>query len=255
MSYPFIIWTMQRTGGTSLTELLMALSEHRSADHEPFNFGRDPRQFAEVARAFSETGDAPALRQALSRIFAGRYLIKHCYEFHAPPFNRELLNGSVPTPYRHIHLLRRDEMSRLVSKFIAQSNGTWFKDYARSVYSQIRSGERKLPPLPVPQMVKQYQQARQFADNMRQRLRGAGVPMLALDYEDLFMGETEERLRNLAALLQFLDFDPAIIERQRELIDDKIFNSGQDTAAVAEFVPNYRAVVAALAAAGCPGAA
>jgi hypothetical protein len=255
MSYPFVIWTMQRTGGTSLTELLMALSEHRAADHEPFNFGRDPRQFADVSRHFSETGDAPALRQALNRIFAGRYLIKHCYEFHPAAFNRELLNATVPTPYRHIHLLRRDELSRLISKFIAQSNGTWFKDYARSVYSQIRNGERKLSPLPAAQMVKQYQQARQSADNMRQRLRGAGVPALALDYEDLFVGEPGDRLRHLTQLLQFLDFDPTIVERQRGLIDDKIFNSGQETAAVAEFVPNYREVVAALAAAGCPGAA
>jgi hypothetical protein len=244
---------MQRTGGTSLTELLMALSEHRAADHEPFNFGRDPRQFASVSRHFAETSDVEALHQGLARILAGRYLIKHCYEFHNPQFNRELLFAAAGSPYRHIHLLRRDELSRLVSKFIAQSNGTWFKDYARSVYSQIRAAKRKLAPLPVQQVVRQYRQVRQAADDMRQWLRGAGVPLLSLDYEDLFVGAADERLQRLRQLLQFLDFAPDTIERHRELIDDKIFKSGQDTASIVEFVPNYREVAAALAAAGCRG--
>ena len=254
MSYPFIIWTVQRTGGTSLTELLMALSEHRSTDHEPFNFGRDPRQFADVARRFSETGDAAALRQALARILAGRYLIKHCYEFHAGSLNRELLQASVATPYRHIHLLRRDEMSRLVSKFIAQSNGTWFKDYARTVFTEIRAGRRKLSPLPIEQVVEQYRQVRKLVDDMGQWLRAAGVPLLTINYEDLFVGERDERLRQLAGLFRFLGLDATLLEQQRELIDEKIFGSGQDTASIAEFVPNYREVAAALAAAGCPGA-
>jgi hypothetical protein len=36
LSFPFIIWTSQRTGGTSLIELLMSMSEHKATDHEPF---------------------------------------------------------------------------------------------------------------------------------------------------------------------------------------------------------------------------
>ena len=252
MTYPFIIWTMQRTGGTSLSELLMALSEHRAAEHEPFNFERDPRQFAAVARHWHEAREIAALRQGLNRILADNYLIKHCYEFHAVALNRELIQASVGTPFRHIHLLRRDELSRLVSKFIAQSNGTWFKDYARTVYDDIRTGRRRLASLPVNQVVQQFRQTRRAAEDMRQWLRGAGVPAMALDYEDLFVGDREERLRHLARLLQFLGFDDDVPEQHRELIEDKIFASGQDTASVMEFVPNLRAVVAALAAAGCP---
>jgi hypothetical protein len=46
VSSPFIIWTMQRTGGTTLTDLLMSMSEHPGAEHEPFNWARkQPRQF------------------------------------------------------------------------------------------------------------------------------------------------------------------------------------------------------------------
>ena len=46
MSRPFIVWTMQRTGGTALAQTLMGLSEHPAAEHEPFNWAQDkPREF------------------------------------------------------------------------------------------------------------------------------------------------------------------------------------------------------------------
>ncbi len=37
---PFIIWTLQRTGGTNLTVRLVELSGLESFPHEPFNIER-----------------------------------------------------------------------------------------------------------------------------------------------------------------------------------------------------------------------
>lgn len=36
---PFIIWTLQRTGGTNLAQRLVELSGLKGAQHEPFNKG------------------------------------------------------------------------------------------------------------------------------------------------------------------------------------------------------------------------
>ena len=115
MSSPFLIWTMQRTGGTSLTELLMAMSEH-----EPFNWAKkQPRQFWPITEAWNTHHDADALRGALDGLFAERFLIKHCYELLSMSFNLHLMQAAVGTPYRHVVLRRRDEPSRLVSECAA----------------------------------------------------------------------------------------------------------------------------------------
>jgi LPS sulfotransferase NodH len=254
VSNPFIIWTMQRTGGTSLTELLMAMSEHKSVDHEPFNWRRDPRCFAPVSRAWAETQNRRELRASLAKIFAEGCLIKHCYEFHLPSFNRNLVQAAAEFPeYRHIHLLRRDELGRLTSKFIAQANGTWFREYGSKVYNEIRAGRRRLAPLPVEQVVEQYNHAREAADQMRRMLKNNGVVFRPLFYEELFVGGREKRLGRLALLLQFLGFEGDAIDRHRPLIDEKIFKSGQNTASVLRFVPNLDKVVEAVAAAGYRG--
>ncbi len=157
MSSPFLIWTMQRTGGTSLTELLMAMSEHRSAEHEPFNWAKkQPRQFWPITEAWNNAHNAEVLRASLDGLFAQGYLIKHCYELLSMSFNMHLMQAAAGTPYRHVVLRRRDEPSRLVSKFIAESQGTWFKDYARKVFTQVAEGDRKLAPLPVDRVVGHY---------------------------------------------------------------------------------------------------
>ena len=71
MSRPFIIWTMQRTGGTALAELLMEMSEHRSAEHEPFNWAKkSPRQFWPITDAWNRTRDHVALSGELDAILA-----------------------------------------------------------------------------------------------------------------------------------------------------------------------------------------
>ena len=131
MSSPFLIWTMQRTGGTSLTELLMAMSEHRSAEHEPFNWAKkQPRQFWPITEAWNTTHNADVLRGSLEGLFAQRYLIKHCYELLSMSFNMHLMQAAVGTAYRHVVLRRRDEPSRLVSKFIAESQVSFFYYYS-----------------------------------------------------------------------------------------------------------------------------
>ena len=251
MSHPFFIWTVQRTGGTSLAELLMKMSEHKSAEHEPFNWRvNKPRQFAAVARNWAETKDVPTLQSALKAIFYEKYLIKHCFELHSTPLNVKILQAAAKTDYRHILLLRRDELSRLVSKYIAEANGTWFKDYASEVYAKIASGKRELQPLPVDEIVATYQHVHRTTDRIRQVLGELNLETLEVWYEDIYAGDRGSRMERLNALFRFLDFSPEIIAAHQADIEKKIFAGGQNTGDILQFVPNLTEVKQALAQVG-----
>jgi methyltransferase family protein len=252
VSHPFIIWTMQRTGGTSLAELLMAMSEHKSADHEPFNWRRHkPRQFGHIAQHWAETKDEVELKRALSAIFADRYLIKHCYELHGTPFNSRLVEMAARTDYCHILLLRRDELSRLLSKFIAEAHGTWFKDYAAQVFGGVLAKERTIRPLPADRMVRHFSYCQEVTEQTRELLDRFNLEVKDIHYEDLYLGEQANRQSHLSSLFDFIGFAPETIERHRAEIEEKIFDSGQKTTDVLPFVPNLEQVKQVLAEAGC----
>lgn len=254
MSYPFFIWTVQRTGGTSLAELLMKMSEHKSAEHEPFNWRvNKPRQFAAVARNWVETKDAATLQSALKTIFDDQYLIKHCFELHGTPLNVRILQAAAKTNYRHILLLRRDELSRLVSKYIAEANGTWFKDYAAQVYAGIATGKRQLQPLPIDEIVATYQHVRRTVDRIREGLGQLGVEWREIWYEDIYTGDRSARMANLNALFEFLGFSDETIRAHQADIEEKIFRGSHNTADILQFVPNLTEVRDAFAAADRTG--
>lgn len=254
MSYPFIIWTMQRTGGTSLTNLVMEMSEHPGAEHEPFNWAKKkPRQFWPITEAWSSSKDVNALVNSLTDVFQQQFLIKHCYELHSMPFNLHVMTAAAKTNYRHVLLLRRDESSRLISKFIAELQGTWFKDYAKKIFDEVSQGQRKLEPLPVERVLAHYNHCRNATATICSTLAKQGVDHFEVCYEDLYIGDHGPRLAKTRALLEFLGFAPEEIEANDEKINTTLFHSGQNTSAVASFVPNLKEVADALAAAGCPG--
>jgi hypothetical protein len=251
MSKPFMIWTMQRTGGTALTELLMQMSEHRPTEHEPFNWARkNPRQFWPVADAWNKTKDAQALAGSLDAIFAQNYLIKHCYELLSVSFNEQLMLALAKTYYRHILLLRRDEAGRLFSKFIAEAQGTWFRDYARRVFADIADGQRALDPLPVDEIVAHYKHCRRMTELVVGWLSELGPECKRIYYEDLYTGGRRQREKNLHELFDFLGFTTADVARYENIIAAKIFHGGQDTKSIAGFVPNLKMVMTALEGAG-----
>jgi hypothetical protein len=252
MSFPFLIWTMQRTGGTALTDLLFGLSEHKKADHEPFIWDRPkPRQFWPIVSTWRQTEDLEQLNKSLDEVFHSNYLIKHCYELNRLDFDIHLMKAADRAGYKQFMLLRRDEYSRLISKYVAESEGTWFKDHARNVFDDVAAGNRQLAPLPVDKMVQHYIHCRDATASIRESLTGLGTPFKEIYYEDLYMGSAEKRLALANELFDFLGFAPDEIAAHKSLIDTKIFHSGQNTRDVLSFIPNLEDVTRALADEGC----
>src|SRR5687767_10672415 len=100
----FIIWTLQRTGGTNLARRLFERASLVEAArekvqepgsigakwlgavasqwsfHEPFNYGKKSRIFGPVTERWVTTNDRQALDTALAEICSLRIGLKHCVE-------------------------------------------------------------------------------------------------------------------------------------------------------------------------------
>jgi len=235
MSYAFVLWTLQRTGGTTLMNLLSGLSEHRAAEHEPFNYeASDKRQFGNVYPNWIKTRSV----NRLVEICRGHVLIKHVYDKFDDDFNASLASASYRAGYRQIHLMRRDDLARLASKGIAKAEGTWYPgDDVAQIFAEVRSGRRQLQPLDVHGLMREHRLAQQKQKKIvaihRKRLRCHTV-----FYEDICTGPSEERLAGFFALTDFLGIDRNKVARNREMIEYRLMSDGQNTAMVLPYLPN-----------------
>ncbi|MDP2086266.1 MAG: hypothetical protein Q8K20_13785 [Gemmobacter sp.] len=245
MSIPFVIWTFRRTGGTTLTDLMMDLSEHPRIDQEPFNWDRC---FGAVSKHWFETRDTARLEADLDALLADTPLIKHCHELHPDGFNDALFAAAHRHGYRQLVLDRRDEVGRMLSLELAQMTGAWGKMGSAERYARVERGDDVLPPIDIPAALGHMRlcQARRHA--LRARIDAAGVPVPVVLFEDLYTCPIEEGRPRVRAILQDLGLtrnDPAGV---RQRITQALRWRGQGSARILPFVPNLDAARDALAA-------
>ena len=236
MSRPFFIWTMRRTGGTSLASMLMEMSEYNGVQHEPFNLDR---KYGYVIKEFRDNRDDDRLTNKLDNIFDSYPLIKHCYELFGTEFNDLILKSiGKKEPYRHLFLKREDEVSRIMSLYLAFQSEVWGVE-STSKYQSIINGEKKLEPFPIDNMKKHLFWCNRITEHIKCKLTENGNEYIEISFEDIYDGDREERLRRLDKLFDYLEFDQDIRDNFSDVIEEKIFNSSQKSKSVIELVPNY----------------
>ena len=141
---PWILLTLRRTGGTSLTAFLQSISRFSGVQHEPFN---PDRQFGWITRGFRKSDDLAWLDEQVGSVLASRPNIKHCLDIARPQVTRALIERGHALGYRFLLLTRRDEVARLTSLFLALSTGAWGAKQARKIYPQIIEGALKAAPI------------------------------------------------------------------------------------------------------------
>lgn len=242
MSHPYIIWTMRRTGGTTLGTLLSTLSEHQGIQHEPFN---DDRMFGHISGAFMQSGDTKALREALRNSLKRRPLIKHCYELTSTNFNRAFMRITTELGYRHIILDRRSETDRIVSLELAQITGAWGGADAQKIYPAIEKGEVTLPPLNLERSLRQMRLCHARRCELAWMARVAEVPPFAVFFEDVY-STPDAGGAVIARLLAFLGINPADHANYDALLATALLKSGQNSARILRAVPEADRVIAQL---------
>lgn len=223
----FIVWAMQRTGGTSLTALLANMQTAETV-HEPFNGPKARGAYAQDRERVSRNAPFEDLR--------GKN-IKHCYEYSADEFNDALLGMGAGLGYASLLLLRRDDLARAESLALAKLTNAYGVAAASVAYPRIRSGEIALPPIDITQEMRHLRRCVTKTAALAGVFRDRGLPVIC--YEDVFSGgDPGERVRALCAVMeaQGLTLDPAAaLDNPRAMA---IFDRKQDSASIASFVPN-----------------
>lgn len=239
MSSPFIIWTLQRTGGTALFKFLKGISEHPAAEDEPFNEGRQFYSFYQAwqvsKRIYSDVD--------WNMIVGDGTLIKHCYDGFSLSFNKELLAASGFRPYKHIILLRRDSLARIISRFVAMQMATWFKNsHTEWSYNEVRAGNRKLDSIPVEEAIEYYRIGRTATKELFETFLQLRITPLHVDYEDLYIGDVSRRHLTVKFISEYLEIDRRPFPPNLE----ELMSGGINTGALYPHIPNFREIKLAI---------
>lgn len=228
MSSPYIIWTMQRTGGTTLAQVLATLSEYQGVQHEPFNA---ERMFGAITTAFAADGDIDALKSKLEQALADKPVIKHCYELLPPEQNAALMQVSTASGYKHIILDRRAEADRILSLELARATGAWGGSEAKEILGKIARGGAPLPELNRTRALHHLGQCRLRRGEMLAELGSRGIEPFVVYFEDIY-SDFEAGKRLILRILAFLGIDPNAKAGADKMIDDALTNNGQNSASV-----------------------
>lgn len=203
---PFIIWTMQRTGGTNLAQTLFERSSHRGVQHEPFNV---ERLYGEITRRFREEKDDGALHKALENVLHEQVLIKHCVEKVPSAMNAVLANVATQAGYRHIFLYRRAALGRLLSFHFALVSGVWGKSDADTKALDEDIFRR---PIPVADLLKHERRCRRAMKGAFEAVKMSYSSPFLIAFEDIYCNDDREAAGKILGRL----FEDLKLSRQDE---------------------------------------
>ncbi|MDA7429587.1 hypothetical protein PGB28_14045 [Primorskyibacter aestuariivivens] len=246
MSAPFVIWTLRRTGGTTLATLLERLTEHPCVSHEPFNLNRT---FGRVTSDWLKRRDREQLRAGVEQALAERPVIKHCFETKPPGLNAALMQVATEKGYRHIILDRRAETDRILSLALAELTGAWGSNTAEQIYHGIAAGERTVEPMDIEAVVAHLHKCRQSRQDIRKMLERVGQDPFVIYFEDIF-SDPEAGRAKVGALVSFLGIDLSLHPDYDAQLTDALMHRGQNSARILSAVPNIVAAREALENAG-----
>ena len=234
MSYPYIIWTMQRSGGTALADLLAGFSDHPTIQHEPFN---TERRFGAITQAWSERFDRAELERGVMDALTDRPAIKHCYELVPAAINSALITVARLLDYRNIVLIREAEVDRVLSLQLAKMTGAWGKEDAKEAYQAILSGERRLGDINIAGAERHLRLCRERSDWLRDIIKRDPGAFFELSFDQVFLDGSNGSL-TLETVLEFLDIKPDVNDRLSERIAQMRAQSGQNSARILPLVSN-----------------
>lgn len=216
---PFIIWTLQRTGGTNLAHRLCERSSLSGTQHEPFNRGR---AYGFVTTSWSNNHDHIALEAAIEEIIDAKPLIKHCVENVPMALNEELARASCAAGYKHLFLYRQQPLDRLLSLHFAQSTDIWGPEISDKTEFNDEVFDNHLP---VDNLVARELRCSNRLRSMWDLLNQLGGRPVAVSFEQLYASVDAEATRQtIRGLLGYLGLSQG--EGPDEQFIDEVLHRG-----------------------------
>lgn len=221
----FIIWSAARSGSINLCDAL-------GAESEPFNPWPPKAKLADIYLNWPKSADH------LEQLCEAGYCLKHLPEGFGDDFNVGLARIASRHGYRHIHLVRRDELARLVSRGIAMQTNAWIPAKAKAKFAELREGRKKLAPLDVDEAMRNTLRVRRAWNTIAPHLG----PTRMMLHEHLTSRNVTIRHATLLELIDFLELPYGWIVRLKTAMRD----GGQRSEQVWDLVPNIAEMRAAL---------
>lgn len=236
---PWLILTLRRTGGTSLTSFLANISSFPAVEHEPFNVDRI---FGAITKDFQETGDKAKMEAAVQEAVAHSPNIKHCVEIIPLEQTRALIDTCMAQGYGFMVLTRRNEARRMLSLLLAVSTGAWGPEMAATIYPEIIAGTRKAAPIDLKTVRNRVRQDYFSIGRTLSMLRNRQIDYQWLLFEELYLGDTpvETHARDIAAKLGI----PIAADDPRLTAFSE--RDGQKSGSIAQYVEGYDAAASLL---------
>ncbi|WP_209427769.1 hypothetical protein [Pararhodobacter sp. SW119] len=122
------------------------------------------------------------LREALS----GNILIKHCVELVPDAVNSALTDVSCANGYRHLFLIRRSPLDRLLSLHFAKSFNIWGPDHSKFASEAEISRRLAGSQIPVESLLNQERDDRERLSTVYNSLLAHGIMPTIAVFEDLY---------------------------------------------------------------------
>lgn len=198
---PFIIWTVQRTGGTNFATNLIRLSGFPITAHEPLNVGRS---YGHITQNWEKNRDPGALDNAIGAFLDQKYAIKHCVENVDWDINVSLMRKSIERNFWHILLYRENPVDRLLSLHFARETGLWGRKKVslakQSLGEEFIKGE-DISKIDVKSLVEHENHCNEILMNVVDGMQSQGVRIYPISFEEIYESEAPAAKRKIAPLL------------------------------------------------------
>lgn len=197
---PFIIWTVQRTGGTNFATNLIKLSGLPIIEHEPLNIGR---AFGHISEEWKYNNNKIQLRENIISFLNQGHAIKHCVETVDFEVTKSLALESSAKGFRHIILYRENSIDRLLSLHFATETGFWGRKKVLS--AKKKAGENfvdatsinKIDPIP---LIEHEKYCRECLTKVSRILHEKGCDAYTVSFEEIYdsdLNYAEEKISNV----------------------------------------------------------
>jgi tetratricopeptide (TPR) repeat protein len=225
MSHHFFIWTVRRTGGSSLKRSLEHISDHPVIQAEAFN----------TDRMLGYDNEEEKLLQRFEEIRGKHYCIKHCWELHKPKFNNMILDYAKQEGYKLILLTRENVLEMLISLELAYQTKVW----GRGQIGNLSNYEnREFSPLNLQRMRKNCDKYEASLVKNRELLVQKQLKWMEISHEQLYKGSEESRFIQFNSLCNFLEISQDKINENYNRLYDELMNQKQNSSNIYSQIPN-----------------
>ena len=200
---PFIIWTLQRTGGTNLTKYLISLSR-LSGKHEPFN---QVREYGTITENWLLQKNIDKLHKDINEILEKPQVIKHCVEMVPWRVSDELARISLQKGYESLFLYRKSSVQRLLSMEFSERTKKWGPKSEITSATEEKAFEEELN---IPKLIAHESKSIELMNTFWRKVSKRNYKPMSISFESIYESKLPQAISVVNGVLEHLHLSEKI---------------------------------------------